>query len=114
MRLKKQISFLSFLVLGFVPFSVHVAAQQTSISVESASADRITYTLTADWETSLKAAIDSSGSQRLTPSSMTAASGGVLDVSQLVYLPSLNTPGVRIVASDYDEIVLPAADADSH
>ena len=75
--------------------------------------NRITYELNVDWESSLKSSVDSSGSAVLSLVSVNAAVRGVYEAAQMLRLPALTLPQVRLLASDFDEISLPAAAKDS-
>ena len=114
MRLKKQISFLLTLLCCSV-FTLNSAlAQRTTVKVLEETASQITYELTAEWNQTLKTAIDSSGSQVLSVRSANAAVRGVFDASQTVSLSSSRLPRLNVVASDFDEVTLPLGpDADT-
>ena len=69
-----------------------VQAQRTTVKVLEETASQITYELTAEWNQTLKTAIDSSGSQLLSVKSANAAVRGVFDASQTVSLSSRRVP----------------------
>ncbi|MFK7849297.1 MAG: type IX secretion system sortase PorU [Rhodothermales bacterium] len=106
MRLKKQIPLLLVLLINLLLVE-GVVGQRTSVNVLDETATQITYELTAEWTESLKTAIDSSKSEVLNLRSAVASVKGVFDTSELLHLPALKTPRLRVVAADYDEIALP-------
>lgn len=90
-----------------------VMGQGVFTKVLASDAQSVTYETTMDWAMSLPASIDSSGASTLAPSAVFAAVRADLEHSTQVSLPSLVVPRLEIVASDFDEYVLPAGDADS-
>ncbi|MFQ5570965.1 MAG: type IX secretion system sortase PorU [Rhodothermales bacterium] len=84
-------------------------AQEIHLRRIDARTDGEVYEVTALWPTSLQAALDSIDARVLNEKAVLAVSRGVFSRSESIQLPSLVSPRVRILASDYDEVPLAAA-----
>lgn len=98
-----------FLMAGILHTS---HAQQVEFRTVQEDEDGLVVDVDIRWETSLKMAIDSAAVSSFTAAAARALSNGVLDASQTVTLPSLHSPSVSLVASDFDEFRLPPGEGD--
>ena len=81
-------------------------AQEASLRVVSSNGEGVTFEMVAAWQWTMRAALDSAAVTSLTPRAVYALDEGVAELSELVYLPSLQTPRVELLESSYDEIGL--------
>ena len=89
-------------------------AQGIQLRLLEERTDGAVYELTASWPTSLRAALDSIDAVHLDElTALSLSRGGLFERSETVRLPSLAQPRVRVLASDYDEVRLPAAAEDT-
>ncbi len=100
--------FAAVVVLGG---AVAAHAQGVQLRLLEERADGVVFEMTASWPRTLRAALDSAQAEVLDENAALAVSrGGLFELSETVHLPSLALPRVRVLASDYDEVRLPAAD----
>lgn len=85
-----------------------VLAQPARVQVAALGSGRYAVEVAVDWPTGLQAALDSAGVDRLDDGALMQISRGMLSLTETLELPSLASPRVVVVGSDYDEVNVPA------
>lgn len=81
--------------------------QSSAVRTVDESASGVTIEMTATWPLTLRQTVDSLAASHFSDEVAAALSYGWLTTSELVQLPTLVPPTVRVVSADYDEIRLP-------
>ncbi|HET6569685.1 MAG TPA: hypothetical protein VFG50_17090, partial [Rhodothermales bacterium] len=85
-----------------------VQAQYVHVARTEETATGFVLEVEPHWQRGLRAAADSARVTQFDLSALLALTGGVVTASENVKLPGLVPPRVRVLASEYDEIPLPA------
>jgi len=101
------------LLLLAAAFCRPALAQDAAFRVVEERANGVTIEIDATWNRPLAATLDSLKATTLTSSVAAAIAGGLFSDSDLLTLPSLALPEVRVVSSDFDEVTLPVVLGDS-
>lgn len=97
-------SFLLVSVLSSLLLVPTLLAQQLETTVLDDDGTRLVLEFSVDWPRGLTTAIDSSGITAWTPAELDVFAAGLASVSYTVDLPVLESPIVRVVSRQYDEV----------
>jgi len=98
------------LLFLFGVVSVARAQSEIGLRLVGEEAGSAVFEMTTTWPRSLRATLDTLGLRELDEQAALAISrGGLFVLSDMVQLPTLAMPRVRVLAADYDEVRLPAA-----
>ncbi len=101
------------MVAGILFLTHGARGQASDVRVASEDRDGAVIEVSATWPLSLRAVVDSAAATTLTAASLARISGQLVEAYAPLKLPALVSPVVQVIASDYDEISLPAAAGDS-
>ncbi|MBO6576563.1 MAG: type IX secretion system sortase PorU [Rhodothermales bacterium] len=97
-----------FLVALWAMAPIPAQAQQASSEVVWLSDSELEVRFSMTWPRTLRETVDSLEVQVMGRHDLARIAGGMLEVTELVDLPSLTPPSVRVTGAGFDEIRLPA------